>query len=104
MPPPMRGPGGKWSGMQDMGRGDAIATSEFGGIMSRFKIIVPAAILLGGFLALSTASFGKQKYTKQTKKACVYCHVDAAKAPKDLKAPGKYFQEHKNLEGYQEKK
>ena len=24
--------------------------------------------------------------------------------PKDLKAPGKYYQEHKNLEGYQEKK
>ena len=46
--------------------------------MSQFKIIVPAAILMGGFLALSTASFGKQEYTKQTKKACVYCHVDAA--------------------------
>jgi len=100
----MRGSGSKWAGMQGMGRGDAIATSGFGGIMSQFKIIVPAAILMGGFLALSTASFGKQEYTKQTKKACVYCHVDAAKTPKELKSPGKYFQEHKNLEGYQEKK
>jgi hypothetical protein len=90
--------------MQGIRLGDAIATSHCGGIMSQFKIIVPAAILLGGFLALSTASYGKQEYTKQTKKACVFCHVDAAKTPKDLKAPGKYYQEHKNLEGYQEKK
>ena len=72
--------------------------------MSRIKIIVPTILLLGGFLAVSTASFGKQEYTKQTKKACVYCHVDATKSPKDLKAPGKYFQEHKSLDGYQEKK
>ena len=72
--------------------------------MSHLKVTLPAVILLGGFLAVSTASYGKQEYTKQTKKACVYCHVDAAKAPKDLKAPGKYYQEHKNLEGYQEKK
>jgi hypothetical protein len=72
--------------------------------MSHLKLILPAALVLGGFLVCSTASFGKQEYTKQTKKACTFCHVDAAKAPKDLKAPGKYFQEHKNLEGYQEKK
>ena len=42
---------------KEIGRGDAIATSWIGGIMSQFKIIVPAAILLGGFLALSTASY-----------------------------------------------
>jgi hypothetical protein len=100
----VRGLAGKWAGIKGFWGGDAIATRGFGGFMSQFKIIVPAAILLSGFLALSTASFGKQEYTKQTKKACVYCHVDAAKTPKDLKAPGKYFQEHKNLEGYQEKK
>jgi hypothetical protein len=72
--------------------------------MSRLKVIVPAALVLGGFLVCSTASYGKPEYTKSTKKACVFCHVDAAKAPKDLKAPGKYFQEHKSLDGYQEKK
>ena len=72
--------------------------------MSRLKVILPAALILGSFLALSTVSFGKQEYTKQTKKACVYCHVDAAKTPKELKAPGKYFQEHKSLDGYEEKK
>ena len=72
--------------------------------MSRLKLIVPAALLLGGFLVCSTASYGKQEYTKQTKKACTFCHVDAQKAPKDLKDPGKYFKEHKSLDGYTEKK
>jgi len=72
--------------------------------MSRLKLILPAVVLLGGFLVCSQVTFGKPEYTKQTKKACAYCHVDAQKAPKDLKDPGKYFQEHKNLDGYQEKK
>ena len=72
--------------------------------MSRLKVILPAALVLGGFLVCSTASYGKAEFTKATKKACVYCHVDAQKSPKDLKAPGKYYQEHKSLDGYQEKK
>lgn len=49
-------------------------------------------------------TFGKPEYTKQTKKVCTYCHVDAQKKPKELKEAGKYFQEHKNLDGYTEKK
>jgi len=72
--------------------------------MSHFKILVPAALVLGGFLVFATTSYGKAEYSKATKKGCVYCHVDAQKAPKDLKAPGKYYQEHKSLDGYQEKK
>ncbi len=71
--------------------------------MSRLKLTLPAAILLGGFLICSTVTYGKPEYTKQTKKACVYCHVNATKAPKELKDAGKYFQEHKSLDGYQEK-
>ncbi|MBZ5576074.1 MAG: hypothetical protein LAP40_05890 [Acidobacteriia bacterium] len=72
--------------------------------MARLKIIIPAVILLSGFLVCSTASYGKAEYTKATKKGCVYCHVDAQKAPKDLKEPGKYYQEHKTLDGYKEAK
>jgi hypothetical protein len=72
--------------------------------MSQLKLILPGLIVLGGFLVCSTASFGKPEYTKQTKKAFTYCHVDAQKAPKDLKDAGKYFQEHKSLDGYAEKK
>jgi len=72
--------------------------------MKHLKIMLPAAIVLVGFLLCSTATYGKAEYSKQTKKACAYCHVDAAKMPKELKDPGKYFQEHKSLDGYQEKK
>lgn len=72
--------------------------------MSHLKIVVPAVILLGGFLVCSTASYGKPEYTKATKKACTFCHVDSKKTPKELKEPGKYYQEHKSLDGYVEKK
>lgn len=72
--------------------------------MNRFKIVIPAIILAGGFLVCSLSSYAKPEYTKSTKKACVYCHVDAQKAPKELKAAGKYFEEHKSLDGYQEAK
>ena len=72
--------------------------------MSHLKIIFPAVILLGGFLVCTTASYGKPEYMKSTKKACVYCHVDSKAKPKELTEPGKYFAEHKNLDGYKEKK
>jgi len=76
--------------------------------MSQLKIVLPAAILLGGFLVCTTASFGKQEYMKQTKKQCVYCHAkvtsDKDAMNKNLTDAGKYFQEHKSLDGYQEKK
>ena len=76
--------------------------------MSRLKLIVPAVILLGGFLVCSTASFGKADYAKATKKACTYCHektvADKAEMNKNLTAAGKYYAEHKSLDGYTEKK
>jgi len=85
-------------------RGDAIASFGSGGAMSHLKVILPAAILLGGFLVCSTASFGKPEYSKATKKACAYCHVDSKAKPKELTEAGKYYAEHKSLDGYQEKK
>ena len=72
--------------------------------MSKLKVIVPAALVVGGFMVCSTASYGKPEFTKETKKACTYCHVDAKKTPKDLKDAGKYYQQHKSLDGYQDKK
>jgi len=72
--------------------------------MSRLKIALPAVILLGGFLVCTTSSFGKPEYTKSTKKACAYCHVDQKAKPKELTEAGKYFAEHKSLDGYPEKK
>jgi hypothetical protein len=91
-------------GKQGFGGGDAIANLPRGGVMSHLKVIVPAAILLGGFLVCSTASFGKPEFTKATKKPCAYCHVDSKAKPKELTDAGKYYQEHKSLDGYQEKK
>jgi cytochrome c553 len=94
--------------MQGFTGGDAIANLAHGGAMFKLKAIVPAAILLGGFLVSTTASFGKQEYMKTTKKACVYCHAkvsaDKDEMNKNLTAPGKYYHEHKSLDGYQEKK
>ena len=72
--------------------------------MYQLKIALPAVILLGGFLVCSTASYGKPEYVKSTKKACTFCHVDSKAKPKDLTDAGKYYAEHKNLDGYQEKK
>jgi len=81
---------------------------DSGGIMSKLKLFVPAAIVLGGFLVCSTASFGKPEYTKATKKACLYCHQKNEASNKDamsknLTEAGKYYQEHKSLDGYQGK-
>lgn len=72
--------------------------------MYHLKVTLPAVILLGGFLVCSTASYGKAEYTKSTKKACVVCHVDVKAEPKELTDAGKYFSEHKSLDGYKEKK
>ncbi len=77
--------------------------------MSPLKIILPAAVALGGLLFCSTSSYGKPEYTKQTRKACSYCHVQAAPKAgtaeaKELRPPGRYFQEHKNLDGYHDEK
>jgi len=72
--------------------------------MSHLKVTLPAVILLGGFLVCSTASYGKPEYTSKTKKACAVCHVDSKAKPKELTEAGKYYHEHKSLDGYQEKK
>jgi hypothetical protein len=72
--------------------------------LNHLKLTVPAVILLGGFLVCSTASYGKPEYVKGTKKACAFCHVDSKAKPKELTDAGKYYAEHKNLDGYQEKK
>ena len=72
--------------------------------MSHLKITLPAVILLGGFLICSTSSYGKPDYTKSTKKACAYCHVDSKAKPKEMTDAGKYYAEHKNLDGYKDSK
>jgi hypothetical protein len=77
-----------------------LQTFRVGGTMSHLKVTLPTVILLGGFLVCSTASYGKLEYTKSTKKACAFCHVDSKAKPKELTEAGKHFAEHKNLDGY----
>ena len=72
--------------------------------MFHLKVTLPAVILAGGFLVCTTTSYGKPEYMKSTKKACTFCHVDSKKTPKVLTEPGKYYAEHKSLDGYTEKK
>ncbi len=68
--------------------------------MSKIKYALPAAIVAGGFLLSSTSSYAKPEFVKTTKKACAFCHVDSKAKPKELTEAGKYFKEHKSLEGY----
>jgi hypothetical protein len=76
--------------------------------MSQLKFIVPAALVLGGFLVCSTVSYGKMDYAKSTKKQCVYCHEkvsgDKDAMTKNLTDAGKFYAAHKSLDGYQDKK
>ena len=60
------------------------------------KTVLPAVILLGGFLVCTTASYGTAEYAKKTGQKCVYCHTDMKNA-KDTKTLT-------SLDGYQEKK
>lgn len=72
--------------------------------MRILKYTAPAAILMSGLFLSTVSSYGKPEFTKQTKKPCTLCHVDAKKNPKDLTAAGKYFKEHNHsLEGYEGK-
>jgi hypothetical protein len=74
--------------------------------MSRLKLVLPAAILMGGFLICTTASYGTAAYATQTKQKCAYCHTQTVPKKGDPKATdltdaGKYFQSHnKSLDGY----
>jgi hypothetical protein len=72
------------------------------------KTVLPAAIVLGGFLISTTASYGTVEYAKAAKKSCAYCHektvADKDAMSKNLTAAGKYYKEKKTLDGYVEKK
>jgi len=72
--------------------------------MQHLKLTIPAVILLAGFVVCSTATYGKPEYTKQEKKACSFCHTVAvpkdADSAKGLTDAGKYYQDHKSLDGF----
>ena len=76
--------------------------------MSHWKVVLPAVILLGGFLVCSTASYGTVDIAKATKKNCLFCHeknvpADKEAMKKNLNDAGKYYQKNKSLDGYVQK-
>jgi len=75
--------------------------------MRAIKSVLPAILLSAGFLICVTASYGTQEFAKKEKKNCTFCHAKVESKegmPKNLNAAGKYYQSHKSLEGYTEKK
>jgi cytochrome c553 len=94
--------------MLKLGGGQPIAVRDSGGCMSYWKLILPTALVLGSFLAFTTASYGKAEYAKATKKQCTFCHEkvtsDKDVMSKNLTEAGKYYAAHKSLDGFQEKK
>ncbi len=76
--------------------------------MRALKVVLPAAILMTGFLVCTTASYGTPEYAKKEKKACTYCHTkmvpDKTEMAKNQTDAGKYYKDHDHsLDGYKGK-
>ncbi len=76
--------------------------------MRAMKLVVPATILMTGFLLCTTASYGKPEYAKKETKTCTFCHgkMEAKDAmAKNLNDAGKYYKDHDHkLDGFTAKK
>lgn len=77
--------------------------------MRAMKWVLPTALLTVGFLVCTTASYGTPEFAKKEKKSCNFCHTTVKPADKELMKKsltdaGKYYEEHKSLEGYTPKK
>ncbi len=63
--------------------------------MRALKLIVPATLLMAGFMLCTTASYGKPEYLKKEGvKSCTTCHskMEAKEnMPKNLNATGKCY-------------
>jgi hypothetical protein len=66
-----------------------------------FKYVLPVLVLLGSTVLVTSTGYAKPEYTKSSKKACVFCHIDSKAKPKELTEAGKYFKDHNNtLDGF----
>jgi len=65
--------------------------------MSALKLIVPASVLMAGFVLCTSVTYGTPEYAKKEKKACNYCHTkvssDKAAMEKDLTANGTCYKD-----------
>jgi hypothetical protein len=62
----------------------------------RFVRVMILSVL--AFLVAVSFGLSKQEFTKKEGKACTFCHP--AGKFKELTEAGKYYKEHKSLEGY----
>lgn len=65
--------------------------------MNTFKIAIPSAILLGGFLVCTSSMYGTPEYAKKEKKSCTTCHAkvlsDKAEMLKNLTTTGTCYKD-----------
>ncbi len=68
--------------------------------MKTLKLVIPGALIMGGFLVCTTASYGTPEFAKKEGKTCTTCHgkVEAKEAmAKNLNATGTCYKEKKSL-------
>ena len=68
-------------------------------MLKRVIFFIGVPVLLGWILA--SPSMATKDFAKAEKKACTTCHVKTGE--KELNDTGKYYMEHKTLEGYKKK-
>jgi hypothetical protein len=70
-------------------------------MMMTLKLAIPAALIMGGFLVCTTASYGTQEFSKKEGgKACTTCHgkIEGKEAmAKNLNPTGLCYKEKKSL-------
>jgi len=75
--------------------------------MRAMKLVIPAFLVMTGFLICTSATYGKPEYAKKEGQKCTFCHgkVEAKDAmSKNLTEAGKYYKEHDHkLDGYKGK-
>ncbi|HEY1203853.1 MAG: hypothetical protein ABSH46_17775 [Bryobacteraceae bacterium] len=65
--------------------------------MSKWKLVLPALVLVGGLVVPTTVSFGKPEYSKTTGAKCTVCHSKG----KELNAVGECYKTKKDLKACQ---
>jgi hypothetical protein len=65
--------------------------------MHSLKTVIPAAILMAGFLICTTSMKGTPDYAKKEKKSCTFCHgkmsTDKAEMAKNLNTAGTCYKD-----------
>jgi hypothetical protein len=76
--------------------------------LSRTRWIIPAFLLVGGWMLVPRASVARPSYTKMERKECAFCHLaEGGKisyaGEMKLTDAGRYYKDHRTLKGFQEK-